>query len=288
MNKKLIKAKQVKNDEFYTLYEDIEKEMSYYAPYLKGKVILCPCDSNDSNFYKYFKDNFDKLGLKKLITVCYNADGKGVKRVITANGEDVVILQGNGDFRNQETIDLLEESDIVVTNPPFSLFRDFINLMMTNDCEFHVVGCKNSLVCKELFTLRKDCKYWFGKTNPSQFIQPDGSITDNMAGLTRWYSTIPAAKSDAVFDSGMTYEQGKAKGLYQIYDNYNAINTNAVNHIPMDYAGVIGVPITYLYHYNPNQYTIVGFRKGNDGKELKVNGKEKFGRVLIQRCSVLL
>ena len=204
-------------------------------------------------------------------------------------------LEGNGDFRNKECLDLLDESDIVVTNPPFSLFREYIAVLMEHEKQFLIIGNKNAITYKEVFPLLKNNEMWLGCTNIKEFLQPDGSvkkfgnigwftnldvtITTKLNGLTRWFTNLDVVKrhEKLVLRKNYTPEE------YPKYDNYNAINVNKVSEIPCDYDGVMGVPITFMDKYNPEQFEIVKFRKGDDNKDLTINnGKGLYFRILIQ------
>ena len=172
-NTNLNKAKEVKNDDFYTFIEDIEKEMKYYKEHFKNKVVYCNCDKYDvSNFVKYFKENFEVLGIKKLISTCYNTGGCGEYYEYNGSEEIIKNLKGNGDFRSEECVEILQKSDIVVTNPPFSLFRGFITLLYENDKSFISIGCQNSFTYKNVFELYKKNKIWYGINNVKKFITP--------------------------------------------------------------------------------------------------------------------
>jgi hypothetical protein len=273
-NNNLHAAKAAKNDEFYTRYEDISKEIQKgsngYRPFFKDKVVYCNCDDPErSNFWKYFKDVFDLLHLKKLIFTHYDPKGESNYK-FEYDGKKVVKtkLEGNGDFRSEECIELLKQSDIVVTNPPFSLFREYIELLMKHNKKFAIIGNKNAITYKEIFPLIKDNKLWLGYSSPSKFITPGGEITNQVNGLCRWYTNLDIPKRHEPIESAWEYEKGKKLGLYPKYDNYDAINIDKVCQIPLDYDGVMGVPITFLDRYCPEQFEIVAFRKGDDGKDL--------------------
>lgn len=256
-NTNLHRAKRNKNDEFYTKLSDVENELQHYKHHFKGKKIYCNCDTEESAFYKYFHNNYDTLGLSGL-TTC------------------------SSDFRDQESIDFLKEADIVVTNPPFSLFREFVAQLVEYDKKFLIIGNKNAISYKEIFPLIKNNKLWLGCTIPTEFIRPDGSI-DKLGTLTRWFTNLDMPKRHEELFTGVTYERGMRKGLYQRYDNYDAINVDKVKHIPTDYEGAMGVPITYLDKYNPEQYEIIKFRKGDDEKDLVINGHVPYFRILIKK-----
>ena len=235
-NQNMIKAKTKKDDEFYTLYTDVEKEVSLYSQYLKDKVIYCNCDNPfESNFFKYFANNFKDLGIKKVIATCFN-NGKGAFKAVLEhqvedigewlNNGNVTLLEGDGDFASPECVALLDEADIIVTNEPFSLFRKFVALLMEHKKQFLIIGNKNAITYKEIFPLIKENKLWLGYTSPKEFVQPNGST--KMFGLTRWFTNLPVEKREEYLDLVEEYSPDK----YPMYDNYNAINVNKVADIP--------------------------------------------------------
>lgn len=273
-NTNLHAAKTAKNDEFYTRFEDINFEINLvehgYRPFFKDKIVYCNCDDpEESNFWKFFKARFNGLKLKKLISTHYDQEGKSSYK-LEYDGERVTKseLDGNGDFRSPECVELLKESDIVVTNPPFSLFREFVALLMKYEKKFVIIGNKNAITYKEIFPLIKDNKVWLGYTSPNEFIIPGGEITKQVNGLCRWYTNLEIPKRHEPMLLGGSYERGSKKGMFPKYDNYDAINVDRVCDIPEDYDGVMGVPITFLDKYCPEQFEIVAFRKGEDGKDL--------------------
>ena len=286
----LDRAKRVKNDEFYTRYEDIEKEVMKYRKQFLDKVVYLPCDDpaeKKSEFWSFFVNNFDAFGLKKLIATHYDENGKAYKIWIegdtTGDGyiDDSDALQedliGNGDFRSAECIDILQECDIVCTNPPFSLFRDFVALLMTYKKKFLIIGNQNAFTYKEIFPLIKDNFLWTGYNMVKKFYQPDGSIKE--FGNVCWFTNLSTSKRNEEMILTATFNPLN----YPKYDNYDGINVDRLNQIPKDYDGAMGVPITFIYNYNPNQFEIIKFRKGDDGKDLRYNGKEPYFRVLIKR-----
>ena len=261
-NSNLHAAKVAKNDEFYTMLTDIEKEMSYYKDFFKGKVVYCNCDdARESNFFKYFSKNFEFLGLKKLITTGYKAEGKGVVLVYEGdkNGNrkvednEIVVrqLEGSGDFRSEECIEFLKEADVVVTNPPFSLFREYVRRLMDYGKKFLVIGSMNAITYKEIFPYIKNNELWLGNQNVKEFRSPNGEI--KKFGNILWYTNIQHKKRNTPLDLYKRYSNE-----YPKYDNYDAIEVGKVSDIPMDYDGVMGVPITFLDKYNPEQFEIVG------------------------------
>lgn len=262
-NSNLHAAKVNKNDEFYTRFEDINFEINLvehgYRPFFKDKVVYCNCDDpEESNFWKFFKARFNGLKLKKLISTHYDQEGKSSYK-LEYDGERVMKseLDGDGDFRSSECVELLKESDIVVTNPPFSLFREFIALLMKYEKKFVIIGNKNAITYKEIFPLIKDNKVWLGYTSPNEFIIPGGEITKQVTGLCRWYTNLEIPKRHEPMLLGGSYERGSKKGMFPKYDNYDAINVDRVCDIPEDYDGVMGVPITFLDKYCPEQFEIV-------------------------------
>ena len=275
-NENLNKAKAAKNDEFYTRLEDIEKELKHYTEHFKGKVVYCNCDdANRSNFFKYFSTNFQKLGLKKLITSGLDENGKGI--IAIQKGNDIDIYDGNGDFRSEECIEFLKEADIVVTNPPFSLFREYVAQLMLYGKKFLIIGNKNAITYKEIFPYIKNNELWLGITSVKDFIQPNGEI--KKFGNICWFTNLEHNKRNEELILYKHYNSTE----YPKYENYNAIEVSKVAEIPMNYEGVCGVPISFLDKYCPNQFRIVKFRKGNDGKDLSVNGKCPYFRILIQK-----
>lgn len=255
----LKKARATKNDEFYTRLEDIENELHIYGKkckHFKDKVILCPCDESEhTNFYKHFMMNFEEYGLKKLICIGYRTNRPAEVHIVEKKDDGItesnVQLIGDGDFRNEETQKFFDECDVVVTNPPFSLFRDFVELIMEKNKKFLIIGNKNSISYKEIFALISQGKLWLGYTSPSKFIQRDSDEMKNMTGLTRWFTNFEIPKREEFIDTRIEFSHGDSKGWYYKYDNYNAINVNETRKIPMDYEGVMGVPITFLDKYNP-------------------------------------
>ena len=314
-NTNLRTAKKSKNDEFYTQYADIEKEMRYYKDFFKGKVVYCNCDdARESNFFKYFSLNFEFLGLKKLISTGYKADGKGVVLVYEGdkNGnrrvdnEEIIVneLNGDGDFRSEECIEYLKECDVVVTNPPFSLFRQYVKQLMDYNKKFIIIGNQNAIICKEIFPYIKNNQLWLGMSmNGSNrwFVAPDSyEVKENAAGYkldekgrkmffvngVTWFTNIENKRRNEELDLYKRYSFED----YPKYDNYDAIEVSRVDEIPMDYDGVMGVPITFLYKYNPTQFEIIGIANnaryiGNFPCLTIINGKRIYNRILIKKLS---
>jgi hypothetical protein len=297
-NKSLKNAKALKNDEFYTELSDIEKELRHYKTQFEGKTIFCNCDDpRISNFFHYFSHKFEDLGLKRLITTCYkNQDrdlfsehssesaiwleytgDKNGDRV--PNPEEIGIhkLKGDGDFRNQESIDLLKQADIVVTNPPFSLFREYVTQLIEFDKKFLIIGNKNAITYKESFQLIKENKMWVGVTPMSTDMlfdvptdyskvltetKKEGSGYKIINGKVKaraqaiWFTNIDNRKRHEDIILYKTYYGNENE--YPFYDNYDAINVDKTKDIPMDFKGVMGVPISFLDKYNPEQFEILG------------------------------
>ena len=300
-------AKRNKNDEFYTRYEDIEAEVMKYRKQFAGKVVYLPCDDpaeKKSEFWSFFVNNFDAFGLKKLIATHYDENGNAYKiwidNDLSGDGyiDDSDALQedliGNGDFRSPECIEILKECDIVCTNPPFSMFREFINLIVTHQKQFLVIGNNNAITYKEIFPLIKDNKIWCGYTcnktlafKVGEGYTYDEKLTNKINDGNR-YGKVPAITWFTNLNVNKRYEEmiltkEYSEEAYPKYDNYDGINVDKVVNIPKDYYGVMGVPITFINNYNPNQFEIIKFRKGDDNKDLRYNGKEPYFRVLIKR-----
>ena len=296
-NDNLRTAKRVKNDEFYTFYEDIEAEVMRYRKQFRDKIVYLPCDDpaeKKSEFWSFFVNNFDAFGLKKLIATHYDENGKAYKIWIDgdtsndgfiddgdAKQEDLI---GNGDFRSPECIDILKECDIVCTNPPFSLFREFVNQLITHEKQFLIIGNQNAFTYKEVFKLIKTNKVWTGYNMVKKFHQPDGSTKE--FGNVCWFTNMPTTKR--VEELILTKKYADDPSLYPKYDNYDAIEVSRVVNIPNDYYGVMGVPITFIDKYNPNQFEILGDSRYHDGSDVAndinfINGKGLYRRILIRR-----
>lgn len=357
-NTNLLKAKESKNDEFYTQLQDIRTELLNYPDKFKDKVVFCNCDDpSESNFVKYFIMNFNRLGLKELIAAGYkisrvgdveintlntpyvlrikdtskyligtqkDLDARGLKHIIETEGSKVMTpLIGNyaldengnqikistkvecldddgnviltkagkpkmktvekdlyyeaGDFRSNMSIELLKESDIVVTNPPFSLFREFVALLMKYKKQFLIIGNMNTVICKEIFTLIKNNDIWFGYGRLSEFNTPKVNDTRVLVPC-RWFTNLDYAERHKVpLDLGCTYYGHE--DIYPKYDNYDAINVNKIAEIPSDYKGIMGVPITFLYKHCPEQFEIVGMANrgaGDPALKSKIYTKEEY------------
>jgi hypothetical protein len=298
-NKNLHKAKTGKKDEFYTQLADIEKELKHYKKHFKGKVVYCNCDDpRVSNFFHYFSYNFKHLGLKKLIATCYknqNMDlfslhdseqaiyleytgDKNENNVPDTNEIGIKKLKGDGDFRSSECIELLKEADIVVTNPPFSLFREYVAQLVEYDKKYLIIGTQNAITYKEIFPLIKDNKIWLGITMNSSnrwFQVPndyekfhkeeDGKKYAFVAGVL-WFTNLHHSKRNEELILYKKYNEED----YPKYDNYDAINLDKVKEIPKDYKGEMGVPISFIQKYNPDQFEILGL-----SRYLKTRGMSK-------------
>ena len=315
-NNNLHTAKTAKNDEFYTMLTDIEKEMRYYKDFFKGKVVYCNCDdARESNFFKYFSLNFEFLGLKKLITTGYKADGKGVVLVYEGdkNGnrrvdnEEIIVneLNGDGDFRSEECIEYLKQADVVVTNPPFSLFRQYVKQLMDYNKKFIIIGNNNALTYKDIFQLIKDNKIWLGinSNKTLEYSMPmsyekweriEGNRKYGKVPAISWFTNIENKKRTQPIDLYKRYSFEE----YPKYDNFDAINVDKVADIPMDYDGIMGVPITFLDNYCPTQFEIIDARAIalNDKQKNKstylikdadgaINGKPTYARICIKKLS---
>ena len=295
--KHLHEASKNKKDEFYTQLSDIERELKHYKKHFKNKVIFLNCDDPEkSNFWKYFCLNFKFLGLKKLIATHFG-NGRPSYKLEKNNGDTIKTkLKQNGDFRSPECIEILKEADIVVTNPPFSLFREFVSQLIEYNKKFLIIGNINAITYKEIFKLIKKNKAWLGINlgrGISGFIVPkhyklygtetkideDGNkiISPNNC---LWLTNLDNSKRHK--DINLTKIYAGNENLYPKYDNYEGINVNRTKDIPLDYKGAMGVPITFLHKFNPSQFEIIKFRKGNDEKDLSINGKCPYFRILIK------
>lgn len=313
----LTKAKTNKKDEFYTQLIDIESELKHYENHFKDKVVYCNCDDPKvSNFFNYFSSNFEKLGLKKIITACYKNQEKGLfdntkkekgyysehtrekgeKNITDTDKIDLVQFKEDGDFRSKESIELLKQSDIVVTNPPFSLFREYVAQLIKYDKKFLIIGNVNAITYKEIFKLIKENKAWLGINlgrGISGFIVPEhyelygteariDSFGNRIVSPNNclWLTNIDTSKRHEDIVLSKTYYGNESE--YPKYDNYDGINVNKTKDIPMDYKGFMGVPITFLHKFNPDQFEIIKFRKGNDEKDLSIDGKCPYFRILVK------
>lgn len=331
-NRNLNAAKRAKKDEFYTQLPDIERELHHYWPHFRGKTVLCNCDDPyESNFFKYFALRFNQLGLRRLLCTCYNGspvrgtelllhfDGEADEpkrqaymvdihavpdlngdgavdltdvRLLLENDRNALRLLQTGDFRSAECVALLREADVVVTNPPFSLFREYVGQLMNYGKKFLIVAPQNAITYKEIFPLIKENRIWLGfKSGDMAFKVPadseprttrywvdEGGQKWRSLGNICWFTNLDHTKRHEELDLVCRYNPDD----YPKYDNYDAIEVSKVVDIPCDYDGVMGVPITFLDKYNPEQFEIVKFRKGNDEKDLSIKGKCPYFRILIR------
>ena len=309
-NKDLIAANKAKKDEFYTQLNDIENELRHYRQHFQGKTVLCNCDDPyESNFFRYFALNFNRLGLKKLMATCYSGSPLAgtqlslfgdeteeerrtpYKAIVTTvhdttgdggvdildvaelfrNGENSIEkLEGDGDFRSAECVALLDKADIVVTNPPFSLFREYVAQLIEHEKKFIIIGNQNAFTYKDIFQLFMENKIWVGpsihsgdrKFNvPDDYplnaagcgIDPDGRKWVRVKGV-RWFTNLDFKQRHEEMILVKRYDPE----LYPTYANYDAIEVSKTSDIPCDYAGLMGVPITFLDKYNPDQFEIIG------------------------------
>ena len=272
-NDNLHKAKDAKNDEFYTRIEDVTEELRHYKKHFAGKVVFCNCDDPTwSAFWRYFHLNFAELGLKKLISTHYDRTEPTYKMEYEGGDDNNVEvgvktpLEGNGDFRNAECIKLLDECDIVVTNPPFSLARAYAQCLREHSKQFVIIGDLNWITYKEIFPMLKDNEIWLGYSSVKEFTQPDGTI--KKFGNKLWYTNLDIQKRHEKLILWQRYydDDGNpmpdAEKRYPHYDNYDAINVDRVANIPVDYNGVMGVPITFLDKHNPKEFEILGYTGG--------------------------
>ena len=336
LNSNLHKAGKAKKDEFYTQLVDIEKELKHYKDQFRGKVVYCNCDDPyESNFFKYFASNFNALGLKKLITTSYSgspivggqlplfqvAGSKGkqpfkieikevpdtdkdgainlddVKYLLKHDKNTATPLKGSGDFRSDECIELLKQAGIVVTNPPFSLFREYVAQLVKYEKKFLILGQQGAIIYKEFTPLIKENKVWLGYDNggtkwfqvPMDYDIPTESRKKIVNGVkyfsmgsVNWYTNLYVTNRHEEFTLYKKYSPKE----YPKYDNYNAINVNRYIDIPIDYDGEMGVPITFLDKHNPDQFEIIGLDRytGKNGdKDFTINGQLLFRRLLIKK-----
>ncbi|MCU1391103.1 MAG: modification methylase EcoRI (adenine-specific methyltransferase EcoRI) [Ilumatobacteraceae bacterium] len=311
-NIKLGDARKAKKDEFYTQLADIERELKNYKKHFQGKVVYCNCDDpRISNFFHYFSYNFEKLGLKRLVTTCYKSQDRDL--FSQNESEDAVYLEyegdkngskvpdpeeigvkplmGDGDFRSPETIELLKQADIVVTNPPFSLFREYIAQLVEHDKQFVIVGNMNAVTYKEVFPLIQGNKLWYGhsiRSGDREFgvpadypitaagsrVDADGNKFVRIKGV-RWFTNLdyPERHEDLIL-----YER-YSPDKYPTYVNYDAIDVTSYKDIPYDYDGVMGVPVTLLDYLNPDQFELIG--NSDDAEQMKEIGLAPLGEEFI-------
>ena len=317
INKNLNIAKRAKKDEFYTQLSDIEKELRHYKPHFKDKTVYCNCDDPKSNFFRYFVDNFYNLGLKKVIATHYIPQSRDLfnppaQKSVKATYDGVMgvkfyHLEQDGDFRSAECIELLKQSDIVVTNPPFSLFREYVDQLMEYDKQFLILGNMNAITCKDIFPLIKENQMWYGPSISNgqiEFEIPDHYPLRSVSrrvddegrkfasfGSIRWFTNLEHSKRHGRLVLCEKYSPEE----YPTYDNYDAIEVSKTKHIPKDYAGVMGVPVSFMDKFCPEQFEILGVSE-QSGRGLSgglwninsgvphplVNGKRKYSRLFIR------
>ena len=297
----LRKAKAKKNDEFYTDINDIIMELAQHKDYVRqfqGKTVLCNCDDPESSaFVEFFRKFYPKFGLRKIIATHYNRDGSPSYKLEwegeKLKGDTVNMvktpLEGNGDFRSPECIELLKEADIVVTNPPFSLFREYVDTLEKYSKKYVIIGSKNAITYKEIFPLMRDGKMFIGYNAGHGTMKfatvPNGKPERSVPSY--WYTNLDLKKRHETLMLTKNYHGNEAR--YPHYDNYDAIECGKVDFIPKDYYGVVGVPITYMAHHCPEQFEIIGLdrytvpKKFLVGGRVAINGKPVYARILIRR-----
>lgn len=318
-NRSLTRASKAKEDEFYTQLTDIENELSHYKEHFKEKKVLCNCDDPYiSSFFTYFSRKFEDLQLKQLTTVCYKNQNinlfskndsekaiyleyfgdKNGNKIPDIEEIGVKQLKGDGDFRSKECIELLKQADIVVTNPPFSLFREYVSQLIQYNKKFLIIGNQNAITYKEIFSLFKANKIWLGyKFGNMEFRVPDyytpratrfwideeGNKWRSLGNIC-WFTNLDIKKRHEDLILWKTYNEEE----YPKYDNYDAINVDKVSEIPIDYEGAMGVPITFMDKYNPEQFEILGEMASTQIDEYNfgypyINKQRKYARILIKR-----
>lgn len=326
-NSNLTDSRNAKADEFYTPLSMIENELKHYKNHFKGKTVLCNCDDpRVSNFFRYFVMYFDVLELKKVIATCYKNDDadlfsqENVEKAvyleydgtIKYTGEEDFAkipckeLKGNGDFRSQECVEFLKEADIVVTNPPFSLFKEYIPFLFKYNKKFLVIGNINNITYNAIIPLIKENKMWCGINDGHFWFQVpphyeekktdfkiENGIKYRRMGNICWYTNLEISRTHEILETGKRFASEK----YERYENYDAIHIEAVIDIPMDYDGAMGVPVTFFTKYNPEQFKVLGLTDSTDcspevekvripntfrGRGM-INGKQKYARILIQK-----
>lgn len=287
-NNNLHISKVNKDDEYYTRYEDIENELKNYVNYFKDKIIYCNCDNpKKSNFFKYLYDNFKNFKLNGLISTYYDENDNPIGIVMTRSSYDEIRLIGNGDFRSEECIELLKEADIIITNPPFSLLSEYVDQLIKYDKKFIIVGNMNGLTYNNIFSLIKNNKLWTGTNGYDSihdFIRPDGSIK-SFRNIV-WYTNldIPKRHKKLIDEKlGKHYDENS----YKRYENFDGINISKLSDLPIDYYGIMGVPITYLIKHNPEEFEIIDMDKNltYDHKRGLIDGKRLYARIFIKRKS---
>ena len=332
LNSSLTEAKRAKKDEFYTQLADIESELRHYREHFRGKSVFCNCDDPyESNFFRYFALNFNKLGLKELVATCYKGspivgtelrlstrspykvrirevadfDGNGaidladVALLRRTRKNELTELKGDGDFRSPECVELLKKADVVVTNPPFSLFREYVAQLIEHGKKFVIIGNVNAITYKEIFPLIKDNRIWFGASIhsgdrefeiPQDYpisaagfrIDGNGRKFIRVKGV-RWFTNLDYSERH---ENLILYKRYTPEAFPR-YDNYDAINVDKTSEIPCDYEGIMGVPITFLDKYNPEQFEILGIANSARwiGYECLTIIKKKniYNRIIIRR-----
>lgn len=263
-NSNMLRARKMKNDEFYTTYEDVRKEISHYHSQLKGKVVYCNCDDyRTSNFVRFFKDYYTELGIKGVYATNLDIGQGAYQYEYDGNEESITPLQENGDFRSEECIRLLSKADIVITNPPFSLFREFVAIILSHSKDFLVIGNKQAVGSTSIFDYVKAGILKVGYETPDDFIQPYSDKI--MKGLCRWFTTLDTSKRQVSIKLRKKYHPA----AYVRYDNYDAINIDNLEDIPTDYYGTLGVPVTFLLKHNDKQFEVVGIANRGCTPELQ-------------------
>ncbi len=324
-NESLHRAKKLKEDEFYTQLADIESELRHYKNHFKNKVVLCNCDDpRVSNFFHYFSYNFEKLGLKKLISICYKSSqrdlfsnntennavfleytgDKNNNKVPDLNEIGINKLKGDGDFRSKECIDLLKKSDIVVTNPPFSLFREYVSQLMEFEKKFLIIGNQNAITYKDIFPYLRENKMWLGykngdmsfrvpdhyKPRKTRYWEDDNGKKWRSFGNICWFTNLKIKKREEKLILYENYSEEK----YPKYQNYDAIEVSNVKKIPINYNGFMGVPITFMSKHCPSQFKLIGMGEDNGvgfsgglwkggSKSCIYNGVAAYKRIFIKK-----
>ena len=280
-NENLRRAKSVKNDEYYTKYEDVAEELQHYKKHFEGKIVYCNCDDPArSAFWRYFHMNFADLGLKKLISTHYDCTKPTFKMEYTGGNDSNVEagtktpLEDNGDLRSEECLALLDECDIVATNSPFSLARTIVQCLHEHNKKFVIVGDLNWITYREIFPLLKNNELWLGYSVIKEFLQPDGTM--KKFGNKLWFTNLDIQKRHEKMDLRHRYYDDDGNPLpdiderYPRYDNFDAINVDRVTNIPVDYKGIMGVPITFMNKYNPDEFEILGLDRNIMAQELGI------------------
>lgn len=293
-------ARKNKNDEFYTLLPDIENELKWYKEHFKDKVVYCNCDNvNESNFVKFFEAKFEDYGLKKLIATGYKEGALATEMYEkTSEHNKITMIHGNGSYSSPACLKLLEEADIVVTNPPFSLFREYVAKLYELEKQFLIIGNNNAITYKEIYPLIKENKLWLGINNNKTLefklhesynrwnrLDQKGNKYGKVPAIS-WFTNLKHYKRNA----NILLYKNYSKEEYPTYDNYNVIDVSKVRDIPMDYQGAMGVPITFLDKYSPSQFEILGLANnvrsiGFDCKTI-INGRPVYNRIIIKHKKV--